>query len=79
MWYFTIKQGDFTNKQYQQMQKIASLTEVEVFNEPYYNFCIFQVVKEKYRDAMDFLDMEGITYALSPDKPTRDELLENMK
>lgn len=79
MWYFTIKQSDLTNKQYQQMQKFASLTEVEVFNEPYYNVCIFQIAKDTYKNVMDYLDIEGVAYVLSPDKPTRDELLESMR
>jgi hypothetical protein len=79
MWYFTIKQSDLSNKQYQQMQKYASLTEVEVFNEPYYNFCVFQITKETYKAVMDYLDVEGVSYSLTPDKPKRDDLLDSMK
>ncbi len=79
MWYFTIKQHDLRNAPYQQLQKLASLTEVEVFNEPYYNFCIFEVATENYKETMDYLDAEGITYSLSASKPTRDELLESMR
>ncbi|MDO1450390.1 hypothetical protein Q0590_29210 [Rhodocytophaga aerolata] len=79
MWYFTIKQQDLTTKQYQSMQRLAELTEVIAFNEPYYNFCLFDVKKERYQRVMDFLDMEGISYSLSPHKPSRDELLESMQ
>ena len=79
MWYFTIKQQDLNNKQYQSMQGLAEQTEVISFNEPYHNFCLFDVKKERYQRVMDFLDMEGISYALSSNRPTRDELLESMK
>lgn len=61
------------------MQKYASLTEVEVFNEPYYNFCIFHIPKETYQVVMDYLDMEGVSYSLTSDKPKRDDLLDSMK
>ncbi len=79
MWYFTIKQHDLNNSQYQSMQKYAELTEVEIFNEPYYNFCVFEVDTEKYKPVMDYLDREGVTYNLSADRPTREELLANMQ
>jgi hypothetical protein len=79
MWYFTIKQQDLTNKQYRSMQALAELTEVITFNEPYDNFCVFDVKKERYQRVMDFLDMEGISYNLSPGRPTREELLESMR
>jgi hypothetical protein len=78
MWYFTIKQKDLSNKQYQSMQKLAEQAEVIPFNEPYDNFCLFDVKKERYQRVMDFLDMEGISYSLTPSKPTRDELLDSM-
>jgi hypothetical protein len=79
MWYFIIKQSDLTNKQYQSMQKLAELTEVMTFNEPYHNFCLFDVRKERYQRVMDFLDMEGISYSLSASKPSREELLDTMR
>jgi hypothetical protein len=79
MWYFIIKQSDLNNKQYQSMQKLAELTEVITFNEPYHNFCLFDVIKERYQRVMDFLDMEGIRYSLSASKPTREELLDTMR
>jgi hypothetical protein len=79
MWYFTIKQKDLSNKQYQSMQKLAEQAEVILFNEPYDNFCLFDVKKERYQRVMDFLDMEGISYSLTPAKPTRDELLASMQ
>jgi hypothetical protein len=79
MWYFTIKQHDLNNKQYQSMQKLAELTEVISFNEPYHNFCLFDVKKERYQRVMDFLDMEGISYTLAPSRPTRDQLLDSMR
>ncbi|GAA4461276.1 hypothetical protein GCM10023189_36640 [Nibrella saemangeumensis] len=79
MWYFTIKQQRIKNAQYQQLQKIASLTEVEIFNEPYENYCLFEVPRERYRDFIDHLDLEGIAYDVSPDKPTREKLLDNMR
>ncbi len=78
MWYFTIKQHNLSNSQYQSMQKLSELTEVEIFNEPYYNFCVFEVESDKYKRVMDYLDMEGVSYDLSPDRPTRDELLASM-
>ncbi|GAA4399597.1 hypothetical protein GCM10023187_11730 [Nibrella viscosa] len=79
MWYFTIKQQAIKNLQYQQMQKIAGLTEVEIFNEPYENYCLFEVARERYREFIDYLDLEGIAYEVSPDKPTRDKLLDSMR
>lgn len=79
MWYFTVKQQDLNNKQYQSMQALAELTEVINFSEPFHNFCLFDVKKERYQRVMDFLDMEGISYALSASRPTRDELLASMQ
>ncbi|HEX8531832.1 MAG TPA: hypothetical protein VF646_17485 [Cytophagales bacterium] len=75
MWYFIIKQQLLKNQQYQRLQKLAALTEVEVFNEPYQNLCVFDVVPEQYKDFMDFADLEGIPYEVSPTKPSRDQLL----
>lgn len=79
MWYFTIKQQTIKNRQYQEMQKIASLTEVEIFNEPYENYYLFEVHRERYRDFIDYLDLEGIAYDVSPDRPSRDKLLDSMR
>ena len=79
MWYFTVKQQDLSNKQYQSMQKLAELTEVISFNEPYTNVCLFDVKKERYQRVMDFLDMEGIHYSLSPTRPTRDQILDSQR
>ena len=79
MWYFIVKQQVLKNQQYQRLQKLAALTEVEVFNEPYENLCVFDVVPEKYKDFMDFADLEGISYEVSPTKPSRDQLLEGMQ
>lgn len=79
MWYFTIKQAGIPAKQYQQLQKFSELTEVEIFNEPYENYCIFEVETLRYQQVMDFLDREGIAYQLSGNRPTREELLESMK
>ena len=79
MWYFIIKQQAIRNQQYARLQKLAALTEVELFNEPYENYCLFDVQTDKYKEFMDLLDLEGIAYELSPTKPTRDQLLDNMK
>ena len=79
MWYFIIRQQAIRNQQYSRLQKLAALTEVEMFNEPYENFCLFDVETGRYKEFMDVLDLEGIPYELSPTKPTRDQLLENMK
>lgn len=79
MWYFIIKRDSIKNNQYQQMQKLAELTEVEMFSEPYDNYCLFEVTKEKYREAMDYLDIEGVSYKLANNRPSRDELLASMK
>jgi hypothetical protein len=79
MWYFIIKQQALKNPQYQRLQKLAALTEVEIFNEPYENLCLFDVATDRYKDFMDLLDLEGIAYEVSPAKPSRDQLLEGMK
>ncbi|MVM38789.1 hypothetical protein GO730_16655 [Spirosoma sp. HMF3257] len=79
MWYFLIKQSSLETKQYQNLQKRASLTEVERFNEPYENWHLFSVEKDKYAAFMDYLDRDGIAYELVPDRPTRAEMLAMMK
>ena len=79
MWYFLIKQADLTTAQYQNLQKRASLTEVESFSEPYENWYVFSVEKDSYGSFTDLLDREGITYDLAADRPTRTELLAAMR
>lgn len=79
MWYFVIKQQILRNQQYQRLQKLAALTEVEVFNEPYENLCVFDVVPEKYQDFMECADLEGIPYEVHPSKPSRDQLIAGMQ
>lgn len=78
MWYFTIRQAAIDRKQYQYMQQLAELTEVEIFNEPYENYCVFEVETERYQQMMDYADKEGIIYSLSASRPGRDELLAGM-
>lgn len=79
MWYFLIKQNNLDTAQYQALQKQASLTEVELFNEPYDNWYVFTVIKENHHAFTDHLDREGIAYELTADRPTRDELLAGMR
>lgn len=75
MWYFLIKQSLLDRAQYQSLQKQASLTEVELFNEPHENWHIFAVEKDAYSDFVDHLDRAGIGYDLTADRPTRSEML----
>jgi hypothetical protein len=79
MWYFLIKQNMIDTAQYQTLQKRASLTEVETFNDPYENWYVFSVEKEEYQPFMDHLDREGIAYDLMTERPTREELLDSMR
>lgn len=79
MWYFLIKQHALETAQYQALQKRASLTEVELFSEPYENWYVFAVEKDQYKAFIDHLDREGIAYELTADRPTRDELLAAMR
>ena len=79
MWYFLIKQATLETKQYQALQKKASLTEVELFNEPYENWYVFTVEKDRHREFMDYLDLEGISYDLNADRLTREEMLAGMR
>ena len=79
MWYFTVKQDDLKPEQYQRLQKIANLTEVELFSEPYPNLCLFEIESERYPDAMNYLDLEGIAYEASTSRPKRDDLLERLR
>jgi hypothetical protein len=79
MWYFIIQQDDLSTPQYQALQKKASLTEVETFNQPYSNRCLFDVERDRYADFVDYLDLEGIHYEAVTTKPSREELLNQMR
>ncbi|GAB4021746.1 hypothetical protein [Spirosoma koreense] len=79
MWYFLIQQRALDTGPYQALQKRASLTEVELFNEPYENWYVFSVEKNSYQEFMDYLDTAGIVYELRADRPTRPELLSGMR
>lgn len=79
MWYFILRQDAMSNEQYQRLQKIASLTEVEIFNEPYDNMCVFELETAQYSAAVDYLDLEGLKYEATTKRPTRDALLEQMR
>ncbi|AKD54082.1 hypothetical protein [Spirosoma radiotolerans] len=79
MWYFLIKQAMLDRAHYEALQKRASLTEVELFNEPYENWYVFSVEKDAYTPFMDYLDRAGIAYDLMADRPTREEMLEGMR
>lgn len=77
MWYFTSKQSDLSHEQYQELQKRAALVEVELFSEPFENLRLFEV--EHYRPFVDYLDREGISYEMYPERPTREVLLAAMR
>ncbi|MGV3560167.1 hypothetical protein [Larkinella arboricola] len=79
MWYFTVRQNDLSNEQYQLLQKKAKLTEVEIFNEPYDNLCLFEVEREEYSQFVDTLDLEGLRYEVVSERPSRQQLLEGMR
>lgn len=79
MWHFLIRQDALDTAHYQQLQQRATLTEVELFNEPYVNWYVFSVPKEEYTPFMEHLDRAGISYDLTTDRPTRDELLAGMQ
>ena len=79
MWYFTIPQNDLSNSQYKSLQQKAVLTEVEIFNEPYDNLCLFEVEGEQYRHFVDALDLEGLNYEVDRERPTRKQLVERMR
>ena len=79
MWYFTIRQNALSNQQYQLLQQKAVLTEVELFNEPYENLCLFEVKGENYRHFVDALDLEGLNYEVVSERPTRKQLLNTMR
>lgn len=79
MWYFIIQQDDLSTRQFQALQKKATLTETETFNEPYQNLYVFDVEREHYAAFVDFLDLEGIRYDATTMKPTRADLLNQMR
>ena len=79
MWYFLVKQVALDMAQHRDLQKRASGTEVKLFNEPYENWYVFSVEKDDYPAFVDHLDREGITYDLTADRPTRDEMLAGMQ
>ena len=79
MWYFTIRQDDLKNEQHQRMRKIANEIEIEIFNEPFHNLCIFEMESDQYTEAMNYLDLEGITYEATTSRPKREYLLEKMR
>lgn len=79
MWYFLVKQSTLETVQYQALQKLALQTEVELFNEPYENWYVFTVEKEMYATFMDSLDVQGISYELTADRPTHSDMLARMQ
>ena len=79
MWHFIIQQDDLSTAQYQALQKKAALTEVEPFNEPHPNLCVFDVERENYPEFVDYLDLEGIRYETVTLKPTREQLRNQMQ
>lgn len=79
MWYFLIKQNILDKAHYQALQKRAVLTEVELFNEPYENWYVFTVEKDTYAAFIDLLDLQGVAYDLTTDRPTRSEMLDSMR
>lgn len=74
MWYFLIRQNSIEINQYQLLQKKATLTEVEIFNEPYENWYVFSVEKADYSTFVDLLDREGINYDVASNRPDRSEI-----
>jgi hypothetical protein len=73
MWYFILNQDDLKTETYLTLQQKATLTEVEIFNEPYPNRCLFTV--DEYIIFVDTLDRLGLAYDLKSHRPTREELL----
>ena len=78
MWYFLIKQAALDIGQHRDLQRRALSTEIELFNEPYESWYVFSVEKDNY-SFVDHLDREGITYDLTAERPTRDEMLAGMR
>ncbi|MBO0929803.1 hypothetical protein [Fibrella aquatilis] len=77
MWYFILKQDDLRSEPYRALQKQASLTEVEPFNEPFDNLVVFTV--DNYATFVDALDLEGLRYDVVNERPTRDALLARLR
>ena len=79
MWCFIIKQREMTASQYQDLQKLAGQTEVEIFSEPYENLCLFSVERTNYAAFVDYADLNGVVYNAYSERPTRDELLAELR
>ena len=77
MWYFILKQDDLKPEPYRQLQQKAVQTQVEPFNEPLANLCLFTV--ENYAPFVDALDLEGLAYTVLNQRPSRDQLLERLR
>ena len=77
MWYFIPKQADLKPEPYRQLQQKAVQTEVEPFNEPFDNLCVFTV--EAYALFVDALDLEGLAYTVLNQRPSRDQLLGKLR
>ncbi len=78
MWCFIIKQRELSVDQYRDLQKLANQTEVELFNEPFENLCLFDVERPGYTAFVDYADLNGVSYDAYPERPTRDDLLAAM-
>ncbi|HEY0109034.1 MAG TPA: hypothetical protein VGB67_05345 [Fibrella sp.] len=77
MWYFILKQDDLKPAPYRALQQKAVQTEVEPFNEPFDNLCLFTV--EDYAVFVDALDLEGLRYEVQSQRPSREQLLEQLR
>lgn len=77
MWYFILKQNDLKPGPYRALQQKAVQTEVEPFNEPFDNLCLFTV--EEYATFVDALDLEGLPYDVHSQRPSREQLLEQLR
>ena len=77
MWYFILKQADLKPEPYRALQKKAMQTEVEPFNEPHDNLCLFTV--EDYATFVDALDLEGLAYDVYNQRPSREQLLAQLR
>ena len=75
MWYFLIKQDALKDGQYQQLLSKAVTTEVELFSEPYTSWYVFTIERKDYQPFMEWLDLAGVSYESTTQKPTRQELL----
>ena len=77
MWYFILKQDDLKPEPYRALQKKTLQCEVEPFNEPFDNLCIFTV--DDYAAFVDALDLGGLNYEAVNQRPSRDQLLERLR